>query len=287
VTVILLLLVKVSTAALILSIGMGARIADILYLWRRPVLLVRSLLAMYFLVPAAAYLIVLVWPLGPAVKAALLVLAVSAGAPLLPRKLESFGSGKYAFSLVVTTSLLAIVVVPAWVALLARHFDVAAQISSAEAATAIAKAFLLPLAAGMTLGAVLPWLTERYVGRAVTIAGLALTLASLALLVTHWRILFNLHWNGMVALVVLMLIAVAVGHVCGGPKSGDRTVLAISCATRHIGIAVVVATTFQGPRTVVILAAYVIASALVSIPYLHWRRRSASVVAPASAESKA
>src|SRR5271163_3683622 len=108
-TTILLVLVKISTVALILSVGMGATFSDILYLWRRPGLLLRSLLAMYVLVPLAAFVIVTFWPLAPGVEAALLVLAVSAGAPLLPRKLERFGSSQYAFSLVVVTSLLAIV----------------------------------------------------------------------------------------------------------------------------------------------------------------------------------
>src|SRR5271165_6755745 len=52
--------------------------------------------------------------LGARVEIALLVLAVSAGAPLLPRKLMKIGDGAYIFSLVVTSSLLAILVVPAW-----------------------------------------------------------------------------------------------------------------------------------------------------------------------------
>ena len=77
----LLLLVKISVGALILAIGMGATLADLIYVWRRPGLLLRSLLAMYVLVPLAAFLLVKAWPLAPGVKAALLVLAVSAGAP--------------------------------------------------------------------------------------------------------------------------------------------------------------------------------------------------------------
>jgi Sodium Bile acid symporter family len=121
-TEVLLLLVKISVGALILAIGMGATVADLAYVWRRPGLLLRSLLAMYVLVPLAALFLVKTWPLAPGVKAALLVLAVSAGAPLLPRKLQRFGSDAYVFSLVVTSSLLAIVVVPAWIALLALVF---------------------------------------------------------------------------------------------------------------------------------------------------------------------
>jgi bile acid:Na+ symporter, BASS family len=130
----LLLLVKISVGVLILAIGMGATLADLTYVWRRPGLLLRSLLAMYVLVPLAAFLLVKTMPLASGVKAALLVLAVSAGAPLLPRKLQCFGSSAYTFSLVVISSLLAIVVVPAWIALLAWHFGVATELAAADVA---------------------------------------------------------------------------------------------------------------------------------------------------------
>ena len=178
----LLLLVKISVGALILAIGMGATLVDLTYVWRRPGLLLRSLLAMYVLVPLAAFLLVKIWPLAPGVKAALLVLAVSAGAPLLPRKLQRFGSDAYVFSLVVTSSLLAIVVVPAWIALLAWHFGVSTELSAADMATVLGKAFLLPLALGMLLRAMAPTLSERFADRVLAMAGVVLTLAGLALL---------------------------------------------------------------------------------------------------------
>lgn len=279
-TLALVIVIKVAVALLIVSMGLGSRPSDVLYLIRRPSLLARSLLAMYVLVPLAAVIIVATWPLAPAVEAALLVLAVSAGAPLLPRKLEKFGGTQYAFSLVVVSSLLAIVVVPAWVALLSARFNAPAEISAMEVAAALAKSFLLPLAAGMALGAWLPALTARYADRAAAIAGLALMAASLLLLALHWRLLLEVRGPGMLALVVLMLAALASGHLLGGPSPADRTALAIACVTRHIGIAVIVATMFQGPKTVVILAAYVLASALVSIPYLQWRKRRHATAVP-------
>jgi bile acid:Na+ symporter, BASS family len=99
VTKALLLLLKVSVGALLLAIGMSTTFTAVAYLWRRPGLLLRSLLAMYLLVPFAAFLLVKAVPLSAGVKAALLVLAVSAGAPLLPRKLRRFGDDAYIFSL--------------------------------------------------------------------------------------------------------------------------------------------------------------------------------------------
>jgi len=272
----LLLLLKVSVGLLILAIGMGSTFSDLAYLWRRPALLVRSLLAMYVLVPLAAFVLVSLLPLAPGIKAALLVLAVSAGAPLLPKKLGAFEPDAYVFSLVVTSSLLAIVVVPAWVALLSRHFGVAAELSPTTVAMAIAKAFLLPLAVGMALRALWPSIASRWSDTLLGTAGIVLLACGVLLLVSHYELLLLTHWLGFVALVALMLAALAIGHLLGGPTADDRTALAIACATRHIGIAVLVATAFPGPRTAVLIAVYVVASALVSIPYLKWRRARAA-----------
>jgi predicted Na+-dependent transporter len=278
----LLTILKLSVGALILAIGMGSTFSDLAYLWRRPGLLLRSLLAMYVLVPLAAFVLVTLLPLAPGVKAALLVLAVSAGAPLLPRKLGSFGADAYVFSLVVTSSLLAIVIVPAWVALLAHHFGVAAELSPTNVAAAIAKAFLAPLVIGMVIRFLLPAFSAKVADRLLAVAGLVLTGTGLVLLVGGWQLLLDVRWEGMAALVGLLLIALAIGHALGGPRADDRTALAISCATRHIGVAVVVATGFRGPKTAVLIAAYVVASALVAIPYLRWRRRQSSVASGAA-----
>jgi predicted Na+-dependent transporter len=272
----LVTLLKISIGVLMVAIGMGSTLSDLTYLWRRPGLLLRSLLAMYVLVPAAAFLLVKVLPIAPGVKAALLVLAVSAGAPLLPKKLGALASDAYVFSLVVTSSLLAIVLVPGWVALLAAHFGVATELKPGVVAAAVTKAFLIPLAIGMVIRALLPELGERLSDWLIAAAGLVLAVCGLVLLVTHWELFAGMTWQGITALVLLMLIALAIGHLLGGPSGDDRTALAIACATRHIGIAVLVAAAFPGPGTAVLIAGYVVTSALVSIPYLEWRRALAS-----------
>src|SRR5277367_1160042 len=107
-TATLLILLKVAVAIIILAIGMDSTLRDASYLWRRPGLLLRSVLAMYVLLPLATLALVKVLTLAPGVEIGLLVLAVSAGAPLLPRKLMKIGDGAYIFSLVVTSSLLAV-----------------------------------------------------------------------------------------------------------------------------------------------------------------------------------
>jgi BASS family bile acid:Na+ symporter len=272
----LLTALKVSVAALILAIGLGSTPADLGYLWRRPRLLLRSVLAMYLVVPLAALVLVKVVPLSPGVKTALLVLAISAGAPLLPRKLMRLGREGYVFSLVVTSSLLAVVLVPAWVAVLAAHFNRETAVTPVVVATTIARTFLAPLLLGMLLRWPLSRVADRLSDGILKAGGIVLLLGAVALLALQGRLLLEAGWWPLLALAGLTLVALLVGHVLGGPDPDDRTALAVCCATRHVGIAILAASVAPGPRVATLVLAYLLASALVSIPYAQWRRRTAA-----------
>jgi len=274
----LLLVLKLSVVALIFAIGLGSTPADLVYLWRRPRQLARSLLAMYVVVPVAALLMARTLPLPVAVKTAILVLAISAGAPLLPRKLMKLGREGYVFSLVVTSSLLAVVAVPAWLRILGTLFGREAELDPGAVALVIAKSFLAPLVLGMLLRWPLSSVAERLSQWLLGAAGATLTAAGLALLVLHGGALVAVGVVPLLALAATTLVALAIGHALGGPDPDDRTALAVSCATRHVGIAMLAASTVPGPRVAVLVLAYVLASAVVSIPYLRWRRARASRV---------
>jgi len=275
-TATLLLLLKAAVGVIIFAIGMDSTAKDATHLLHRPGLLLRSVLAMYVLVPLAAFALVKLLTLAPGVEIGLLVLAASAGAPLLPRKLLRIGDGAYIFSLVLLSSLLAIVVVPAWLDFLGPQFGAPLELSPTQVAWVLAKSFLLPLAAGMLLRAVLPDFAGRWASRLIGAAGAVLTVCALALLVLHWDVLLVARWGGVLALMALVAMALAIGHALGGPAQDDRTALAVACASRHIGIAVLVAASLPGPRTAVIIAVYIVASAIVCIPYLRWRRAAAA-----------
>ena len=70
----------------------------------------------------------------------------------------------------------------------------------------------------------------------------------------------------LLALMALVAIALGIGHALGGPAHDDGTALAVACASRHIGIAVLVAASLPGPRTAAIVAVYIVASAVVTLP---------------------
>ena len=270
-TPILLLSLKLSVVALLLAIGMLSTMKEVTYLWRRPRLLLRSVLAMYILVPLAAIIFVTVLPLAHGLKLAIFVLAISAGAPLLPKKLMGLGSDEYVLSLVVTASILAIFTVPAWAAALGPLFGKESQLSPGEVATTIAKSFLVPLVIGMVVRRFFPNGSVLLADKILTVAGLVLTVSALILLLSNWQLLVKAGWPALFALSGLTLSALFIGHLMGGEEPGQRTALAVSCATRHLGLAILVAAAVPGPKTAVFVAAYIVASAVVVIPYLKWQ----------------
>src|SRR4051794_29062095 len=73
------------------AVGLSAASLEVTWLWRRPARLLRSLLAVLILVPAAAVLLVKAVALPPEVGAGLLIMAVSAGPVAALRKARAGG----------------------------------------------------------------------------------------------------------------------------------------------------------------------------------------------------
>jgi BASS family bile acid:Na+ symporter len=271
----LLIILKTSIATLILAIGMAAVTDDIVYLWRRPVLLVKSIIAMYVVMPAVAVLMSYVLDLPVRTELALVILAICAGAPLLPRKLIKFGGDpSYVFSLIVSTSLLAIVTVPASLHLLAGTISLdTPAVTPTHVAGVIMKTFLLPLGIGMLLRWVAPTLAERIGEPLLKIASIVMGICAIVALMASFRLVFEVGLPSVLAFAAFTFAAILAGHFFGGPDPSDRTSLAIACASRHIGLALLIAANARDQHALALVVAYLLASAVVSIPYVLWIRK--------------
>jgi len=273
----ILLVLKFNIAALIFGFGAGATSSQVTYLWRHPALFLRSLLAMYVLVPALAIGLVALLPLSEGTELALIVLAVSAGAPLLPRKLIGRGNDDYILSLLVNTSLLAVVAAPAWLALIRVFLPAEEGLLPLEVARELAIGFALPLLAGMAVRRILGDRADTTSDAFVTYGSVLLLVCGGLLLFTNLALLYQIPFRSYFAVIGLMAGALAIGHVCGGPGALERTTLGVSCATRHLGVAIVIATTAPTQQAATIVVGYVICSAAVTIPYLNWRLAGAEL----------
>lgn len=268
------LLLKISIGAMIFAMGMNTTLQDLFYLWQRPALLIRSVVAMYLVLPLVVILMAFFLDLPPRTELALVVLAICAGAPLLPKKLMKFGGDpSYVLSLIVTTSLLAIITVPLSLHFLAgsTFFEIAPHVPSLmHIAGVILKSFLLPLGFGMAIRLVAPSLAQRYADNLLKVSGAVMALIAVVALILGTHLILKIGWPSLLAFALFTSAAIASGHLLGGPDPSNRTSLAIACASRHIGLALLIAANTRGEHALSLVVGYVIVSAVVSIAYFKW-----------------
>jgi BASS family bile acid:Na+ symporter len=270
--------VKASIVITVFAVGLKASTQDAIYLFKRPGLLVRSVLSMSIVMPMFVAVLVSAFNfLHPAVKIALGALSVGPVPPVLPKKVrKAGGTGSYTIGLLVAAGLFAIVLVPLTVHVFGIIFGISRGISPGEVAMVVLITILAPLAAGIAVRAMAPAFADRIVKPVALTATILLAAGAVPILFTSYPAIESLIGNGtLVALVVFVVIGLAAGHLLGGPDPDNRTVLALSTASRHPGVALAIAHA-AFPEQKLALAAvllYLLVCAVVSIPYLTWTRR--------------
>lgn len=270
------LAIQTSMAVIVFCVALNAAPRDVVSLLRRPGLLARSLFAMYVVVPVIAASLAACFGFRRSLEVALITLALSPVPPVLPSKeFKAGGSESYVVGLLAISALAAIVFIPVALELLGRAFSRPAHMSMGAVAKIVAVSVLLPLAAGFIVRQLAPSLAARIV-RPLSIAATALiVLAFLPVLVKAWPALVaQVGDYTVLAIAVFVVASLAVGHLLGGPAADDRTVLALSTATRHPGVAVAIAqVNAPGDHGIVvaILLAFLLGG-IVSFPYVKWRR---------------
>ncbi|WON74331.1 hypothetical protein [Nitrosospira sp. Is2] len=267
------LVLKACILTTIFALGLKAAWADVAYLLRRPGLLSRSLLAMYVLTPLAAMLLVLVFPAPRVVGSAVLLMAISAGAPLLPKTLFKLGANpSYVYSLSVIAALLAIVTVPVSLTILSAIFHRSASIAASEVAYTISTAFLVPLLAGMVARHLSPTLAERISDPIINTANIILLGLVVLIVATNLSAILAVGPSAFAIIVMMTFAALGIGHALGGPDPNDRTALAIACASRFPALVLLIASlNSPGIKPLPVVAAYLLFSNLAAIPYMRWR----------------
>jgi BASS family bile acid:Na+ symporter len=278
---VILLALQVSILSTVFGFGLKATVDDLFYLWRRPGLLLRSLVAMYLAMPLVALVLVGTLDLPLGVKIVLVALSIAPLPPVLPNKLAKTGErGDYAIALMATLALLSIGITPLAVALLGRYFDHPFAMSAATVAKTVCISIVVPLLLGMAARAIQPRV-ERLAGAVLAFGKVLLIVAALALVVDIAARLWSVVGVLTVAAIVAFVAAgLAIGHLLGGPDRHGRVTLAYSSASRHPTIALAIATaTYPDERVGATIVLYLLLGALVCLPYTRWQKRKHSAEA--------
>ena len=159
---VLLMFVTVTIFSLMLAMGVSHSFQQLTSLWRRPALLLRSLLAVIVLVPAVVGLLLWVFELPLAVATGLAVLAAAPGAPLTYKRAQMAGGDlSYTASLQLTLALLAVVITPLILVIFCSLFELGAgRVSPFEVVRQVAEVTFLPVMTGLLIQHFAPRVAE-------------------------------------------------------------------------------------------------------------------------------
>jgi BASS family bile acid:Na+ symporter len=285
------LFVQGSLVLLIFAVGVGSGSSELAYVAKRPSLLVRGFIAVNIVVPACALLLCLAFSADKLTEAGIVSMAVSPLAPFVVGKMLKTGADRdYVIGTYAALMAVSVAVVPAtfWMLgiLLGRDASVPVLLIGRFVGLFVA----LPLIAGVMTGT---WL--KGTGRSNERVGVILGRVALVCLLPVVIILIYrtggaalaLIGDGSLAIIVLTVVAgMAAGHWLGGPEPARRMALAQAAATRHPGIAILVAHRHFADRQVTLaIILFLLTSIVVSAIYAKWMTRRIAVAgaSPAAA----
>ncbi len=281
----IILALQVSILATVFGFGLRATPRDVSFLFRHRILLVKSLVAMFLIMPLVAISLVSLFDLTPTLSIALVALSVAPLPPLIPKRLSQAGGyAPYGIALMATVAVLSVVIVPLAGRLAGLLLHRPVGIGPGAVAALVLKTILVPLAAGMIVRATLPKIADRIVRPISLSATILLAVAVIVVVAGVLPTVWSLIGDGTIlVMAAFVLIGLAVGHLLGGPDPDDRVVLAISSSCRHPAMALALASAgFSTANSGATILLYLLINVLAGIPYTIWQRRKLLPPTPAA-----
>ena len=254
------LLAAVTLFEMMVTIGLGVKVADVAGVAGDRRTVARALVANYLLVPAAAVGLLLLFHAAPLVAAGFLISAVCPGAPYGPPFTGlAKGNVPLAVGLMLILAGSSAVAAPLLLRLLLPLVsgDQQVEVGMAKMVETLLEDQLLPLCAGLFLRHRLPALADRLV-RPARALSLILNVALLGTILTiQFGLLVAIPPRAFGGMFLLVLAALAAGWLLGGPRRADRTAMVMAAAVRNAAVSLVIAmASFPGTPAIVATTAF-------------------------------
>lgn len=272
------LLVTVTLIEMMITIGMGVTISELMSVVRNWKLIAKAVLANYICVPAVTIGLLLLFHAHPMVAAGFLILAVCPGAPYGPPFTAiAKGNTTVAVGLMVLLAGSSAIIAPLLLGLLLPLMagGEPLQVDPVKIVTTLLVTQLLPLCVGVSLRYWRPALAERLI-KLGNVAGKFLNLVACGLIIgTQYQMLFEIRLRGYFGMLLLLLASFGAGWVLGGPGVENRKTLTLTTSLRNVGVGLVIATgNFAGTPAVTSALAYGIFEILASLLLALWWGRN-------------
>jgi BASS family bile acid:Na+ symporter len=240
---IILLVLQLSLIAIVFSVGLQSRWSDLIYMLRRPALLLRAIVAVNVVVPIVAVVLCLILAIPPSTRAGLILMAASPLAASAPLKmLRTEAERSYVVGTYAAIILSAVVTIPATAEILKLISPHTFRVPMDLVARFISINVLVPLLVGVAVNAKWQNLAERVAGVVKIVGLIGTVLVALLIFVRFAREFLSLTGDGTVFVIVATMAAgIASGYALGGPEPANRKALGEAAATRHPSLAVAIA----------------------------------------------
>ena len=270
-------LAEITLIEMMVTIGLGVTLSDVLRVSRDYGRVARAVLANYILVPAAALGILLLFHASPMVAVGFLVAAVCPGAPYGP-PFTAMAKGNVVVSvgLMVILAGSSAIVTPLLLQFLLPIVagEIPLRINLIKMVGTLLSAQLLPLCVGLMVRQRYPAWAQRF-KKPAGAASVLLNLLTLAvILFVQFRVLLEIRLAGYLGMLFLVIATVVSGWLTGGRESEDRKGMVLTTSARNVGVSLVIVTGgFPGTPAVASATAYALFQTIViALVALAWGR---------------
>ena len=221
-----------------LAMGLSLTVPEIIAPLKNVRLVILALVINFVAVPFVAWAIQAIMDLDQDIYTGLLLLATAAGAPFLP-KLAQIAKGNAAFSvgLMVMLMVVTIIYMPIVLPLLVSGVE----INPWDIAKSLIVMMLLPLGIGLFMKSRWPATAKELQGLMSSASSFAILLMLVGAIILQWSAIVSLiGTGGLIAILIFLLVALALGYFAGGSDPATRSVMGLGTAQRNVSAALVV-----------------------------------------------
>jgi bile acid:Na+ symporter, BASS family len=284
------ILAAITLIEMMVTIGLGVTLPELLRVSKSWGLVARAVLANYILIPAAAVGLLLLFRANPMVAAGFLVAAVCPGAPYGPPfTAMAKGNVPVAVGLMVILAGSSAIVAPLLLQFLLPLMagDTPLKINVVKMVGTLLGAQLLPLSVGLLVRHQYPNLADRLKRPAGTLSALLNLLLLAVILFVQFRALAQIRLVGYVGMLSLLIATMLAGGLASGRTSENRKGLVITTAVRNVGVGLVIVTgSFAGTAAITSITVYALVQTLVVLLVaLAWGRLTQTEILPAKVKA--
>ena len=223
-----------------LGMGFGLTVPQIMTPLKNRRLVIMSLLANFLLVPILALVIIWIIPLSEGLRIGLILVGFAAGAPFLP-KLVQLAKGDMAFTAGLMVLLMVITI--AYLPLVLPFVLTGVQVNPWEIAKSLIVLMLIPLGIALFIRSRYEDVAKGLIHTMSMAAILSLVAMFIGYFIGYSDVTYGVLGTGGILVSVLLVVgAVIIGYLLGGPDKDNKKILGLGTGQRNLAAAFAVAT---------------------------------------------